>query len=72
MWGSQRCAGLEEGKDDSIQIEVGECWGPVSAGTVTTEPPGLEVHERQCPVEYGKQGAWNRGAGSVPLSTSLH
>lgn len=28
VWGSQRCAGLEEGKDDSIQIEVGQCWGP--------------------------------------------
>lgn len=26
--GSQRCAGLEEGKDDSIQLEVEELWGP--------------------------------------------
>lgn len=71
--GGQRGAGLEEGKEESIQLEVGECWGPATCWDRHTESPSLVVHTGQCPVRYGKREAWKGGLPSIPPSTSsLH
>lgn len=73
--GSQRCAGLDKGKDDSIQIEVRECWGPGACWDFHYWASRLGDSWETMPCKVWEARGLERGReglASVPLSTSLH